>query len=74
MKALIGGRLPVKRSTSTVVSCPVQVVPGVSSLMACADVAGAPLAARNDVLTVLREGNAYERATPWRQRRPALVG
>jgi len=36
-----------------VVSCPVQVVPGVSSLMACADVAGAPLAARNDVLTVL---------------------
>jgi precorrin-2/cobalt-factor-2 C20-methyltransferase len=31
----------------------VQVVPGVSSLMACADVAGAPLAARNDVLTVL---------------------
>jgi precorrin-2/cobalt-factor-2 C20-methyltransferase len=36
-----------------VVSCPVQVVPGVSSLMACAGVAGAPLAARNDVLTVL---------------------
>ncbi len=32
---------------------PVAVVPGVSSLTACAAVAGAPLAARNDVLTVL---------------------
>ena len=31
----------------------VQVVPGVSSLMACATTLGAPLAARNDVLTVL---------------------
>ncbi len=33
--------------------CPVEVVPGVSSLMACAAVLGAPLAARNDVLAVL---------------------
>jgi precorrin-2/cobalt-factor-2 C20-methyltransferase len=33
--------------------CAVRVVPGVSSLMACADAAGAPLAARNDVLTVI---------------------
>ena len=33
--------------------CPVRIVPGVSSLMACADAAGAPLAARNDVLTVI---------------------
>lgn len=33
--------------------CAVQIVPGVSSLMACADAAGAPLAARNDVLTVI---------------------
>ena len=32
---------------------PVEVVPGVSSLMACAAILGAPLAARNDVLTVL---------------------
>ncbi len=32
---------------------PVEVVPGVSSLMACAAVLGAPLAGRNDVLTVL---------------------
>ena len=32
---------------------PVQVVPGVSSLTACAAVLGAPLAARNDVLTVV---------------------
>ncbi|UEM23244.1 precorrin-2 C(20)-methyltransferase [Skermanella mucosa] len=32
---------------------PVQVVPGVSSLTACAAALGAPLAARNDVLTVL---------------------
>lgn len=32
---------------------PVEVVPGVSSLTACAAVLGAPLAARNDVLTVL---------------------
>jgi precorrin-2/cobalt-factor-2 C20-methyltransferase len=32
---------------------PVQVVPGVSSLTACAASLGAPLAARNDVLTVL---------------------
>jgi precorrin-2/cobalt-factor-2 C20-methyltransferase len=31
----------------------VEVVPGVSSLTACAAVLGAPLAARNDVLTVL---------------------
>lgn len=31
----------------------VEVVPGVSSLMACPAVLGAPLAARNDVLTVL---------------------
>ena len=31
----------------------VEVVPGVSSLMACAAVLGAPLAARNDVLTVV---------------------
>lgn len=33
--------------------CAVKIVPGVSSLMACADAAGAPLAARNDVLTVV---------------------
>lgn len=32
---------------------PVQAVPGVSSLTACAAVLGAPLAARNDVLTVV---------------------
>jgi len=32
---------------------PVEVVPGVSSLTACAAVLGAPLAARNDVLLVL---------------------
>jgi precorrin-2/cobalt-factor-2 C20-methyltransferase len=32
---------------------PVEVVPGVSSLTACAAVLGAPLAARNDVLVVL---------------------
>ncbi len=32
---------------------PVQVVPGVSSLTACAAVLGAPLAARNDVLSVV---------------------
>lgn len=32
---------------------PVQVVPGVSSLTACAAALGAPLAARNDVLTVV---------------------
>ena len=31
----------------------VEVVPGVSSLMACAATLGAPLAARNDILTVL---------------------
>jgi precorrin-2/cobalt-factor-2 C20-methyltransferase len=33
--------------------CAVKLVPGVSSLMACADAAGLPLAARNDVLTVI---------------------
>ena len=32
---------------------PVEVVPGVSSLTACAAAAGAPLAARDDILTVL---------------------
>lgn len=32
---------------------PVEVVPGVSSLTACAAVTGAPLSARNDILTVL---------------------
>ncbi len=32
---------------------PVEVVPGVSSLTACAAVLGAPLAARNDVLAVV---------------------
>jgi precorrin-2/cobalt-factor-2 C20-methyltransferase len=32
---------------------PVEVVPGVSSLTACAAVLGAPLAARNDVLSVI---------------------
>lgn len=32
---------------------PVEVVPGVSSLTACAGALGAPLAARNDVLTVI---------------------
>jgi precorrin-2/cobalt-factor-2 C20-methyltransferase len=32
---------------------PVEVVPGVSSLTACAAILGAPLAARNDVLTVV---------------------
>ena len=48
--------------------CPVTVVPGVSSLMACADAAGAPLAARNDVLTVipapLPERRARARGSP----------
>jgi precorrin-2/cobalt-factor-2 C20-methyltransferase len=34
-------------------TCPVEVVPGVSSLTACAAALGAPLAARNDVLTVI---------------------
>ena len=33
--------------------CPVQVVPGVSSLMACASAAGLPIARRNETLTVL---------------------
>jgi len=33
--------------------CPVEVVPGVSSLMACASVAGLPLARRNETLTVV---------------------
>jgi precorrin-2/cobalt-factor-2 C20-methyltransferase len=33
--------------------CAVTVVPGVSSLMACAAMAGAPLSARNDSLTVI---------------------
>jgi precorrin-2/cobalt-factor-2 C20-methyltransferase len=33
--------------------CPVEVVPGVSSLMACAGAAGLPLARRNETLTVL---------------------
>ena len=33
--------------------CAVQVVPGVSSLMACAGAAGLPLAARNETLTVV---------------------
>ena len=33
--------------------CPVQVVPGVSSLMACASVAGLPLARRTETLTVV---------------------
>lgn len=33
--------------------CAVRVVPGVSSLMACADAAGAPLAAGSDVLSVI---------------------
>jgi precorrin-2/cobalt-factor-2 C20-methyltransferase len=33
--------------------CEVTVVPGVSSLMACAAMAGAPLSARNDALTVI---------------------
>jgi len=33
--------------------CPVRIVPGVSSLMACADAAGMPLTARNDVLSVI---------------------
>jgi precorrin-2/cobalt-factor-2 C20-methyltransferase len=32
---------------------PVEVIPGVSSLTACAAVLGAPLAARNDVMTVI---------------------
>jgi precorrin-2/cobalt-factor-2 C20-methyltransferase len=36
-----------------VTRCPVRVVPGVSSLTACADVAGVPLAARNDALMVI---------------------
>ncbi len=36
-----------------VASFPVRVVPGVSSLNACAAVLGAPLATRNDVLTVV---------------------
>ena len=33
--------------------CSVQVVPGVSSLMACASAAGLPLASRNETLTVV---------------------
>src|SRR6185312_6598984 len=33
--------------------CRLQVVPGVSSLMACAGVAGLPLARRNETLTVV---------------------
>jgi len=33
--------------------CPVAVVPGVSALTACAAASGAPLAARNDVLSVI---------------------
>ena len=33
--------------------CPVEIVPGVTSLVACAAVAAMPLAARNDVLTVI---------------------
>ncbi|MBT6119793.1 MAG: precorrin-2 C(20)-methyltransferase [Rhodospirillaceae bacterium] len=33
--------------------CPVEVVPGVSSLTACAAALGAPLAARNDTLAIL---------------------
>jgi precorrin-2/cobalt-factor-2 C20-methyltransferase len=33
--------------------CAVTVVPGVSSLMACAAMAGAPLSARNESLTVI---------------------
>jgi precorrin-2/cobalt-factor-2 C20-methyltransferase len=33
--------------------CAVQIVPGVSSLMACAGVAGRPLARRNETLTVV---------------------
>jgi precorrin-2/cobalt-factor-2 C20-methyltransferase len=33
--------------------CVVKVIPGVSSLMACASVAGLPLAARNAALTVV---------------------
>jgi precorrin-2/cobalt-factor-2 C20-methyltransferase len=33
--------------------CPVRVVPGVSSLMACAAAVGAPLVGRNDPLTVI---------------------
>jgi len=33
--------------------CAVKVVPGVSSLMACAGVAGLPLAARNEALTIV---------------------
>jgi len=33
--------------------CDVQVVPGVSSLMACAGAAGLPLAARNETLTIV---------------------
>lgn len=36
-----------------VTRCPVRVVPGVSSLTACADVAGVPLAARSDALMVI---------------------
>ena len=44
---------------------PVEVVPGVSSLTACAAVLGAPLAARNDTLTVvpatLEEGDLKAR-------------
>ncbi len=46
-------------------SFPVEVVPGVSSLTACAAVLGAPLAARNDILTVvpapLPEAELYAR-------------
>jgi precorrin-2/cobalt-factor-2 C20-methyltransferase len=45
--------------------CPVRIVPGVSSLMACADAAGMPLTARNDVLSVipapLREAESARR-------------
>ncbi|MBM3570848.1 MAG: precorrin-2 C(20)-methyltransferase [Alphaproteobacteria bacterium] len=34
-------------------TCPVSVIPGVSSLTACAAALGAPLAGRNDVLTII---------------------
>jgi len=54
---------------------PVEVVPGVSSLTACAAVLGAPLAARNDVLTVLpaplpAEALRQRRFSEWLAQKP----
>jgi precorrin-2/cobalt-factor-2 C20-methyltransferase len=44
---------------------PCEIVPGVSSLGACAAAAGFPLAARNDTLAVLPAGLSDEELTRW---------